>query len=127
MHTETLLNCKGKSLTMLASFVILLASLATGSLQQERHQAPANQELTFRFTNRRKVFSCANFKSRGKHRINSFTLARHFKFLHLNITIEIASRLKKARKTIDPLARHFIHHSIFSIESSDEEASHLLR
>jgi hypothetical protein len=113
---------------MLASFVILLASLATGGPQQERHQVPANQELTFRLTTRRKVSSYAIFKSRSKHRINSFPdLIKHFKFLLLNINIEIAHRLEKVRKTIFPSTNHFIHHSIFSIESSDEEAPHLLR
>ena len=127
MHTEALLNTKIKPLAMLAGFVILVASLATVSLQQIRHQVPPNQELTFRHTTLRKVSSYAILKGRVNHRINSLTdLAKHFKFLLLNFKINIAGQFEKVRKTTNPQPGYFIHRSLFCISSSDEEASHLL-
>ena len=111
---------------MLASLVIVLASFVTGGLPQVRHSVPANQELAFRHTKRRKLFSYAsNFKRCRHSRIPSFSeFAQGFKFLLLNIKIKTARQLDSAWKIISPLLKHFIHQPIFCIEYSDDDASY---
>jgi hypothetical protein len=86
MRTKALLNTKIKPQALLAGFVIILASFAAGSLQQAHHPAPANLELAFRYTKRRKSFSyTTHLKQRGHRQINSFAdLAREFKFILLD-------------------------------------------
>ena len=128
MRTKALLNTKVKPLASLASFVIILASFAPGSLQQAQHPTPANLELAFCYTKRRKPFSYATHVKRRSHRqINSFAdLAKEFKFILLNIKIEVARKLDHTWKTTRSPVRCFIHHPKFGIDSQDEDASYAL-
>jgi hypothetical protein len=128
MRTKALLNTKIKPLALLASFVIILASFAPGSLQQAQHPTPANLELAFRYTKRRKSFAyTTHLKRRGHRQIHSFAdLAKEFKFILLNIKIKVARKLDHTWKTTSPPVRCFIHHRKFGIDSQDEDASYAL-
>ena len=128
MRTEAPLNNKIKPLALLASLAIIFASFAPGSLQQTRHPAPANLELAFRYTKRKKSFSYTTHLKRLGHRhTNSFAdLAKEFKFILLNIKIKVARKLDHTWKTTSPPVRCFIHHPKFGIDSQDEDASYAL-